>query len=90
MIPIRFMIYAGVLASAIAGGWFALNTWHFSPIAKLTKEVSSLEEQMAEVGRQLNVCEANLSKQALQGYIDGVGNEITNEEPIIDFDNITF
>lgn len=90
MIQIRLLIYLGIAVSLAGSAWFALNKWHYLPIKILQEKNKSIEIQIAEVGRQLNVCEANLSKQALQGYIDGVGNDDTYEEPVIDFNNITF
>ena len=85
---IKGIIYGTLLAGLAISTWYFVNKYHFSPINKLEKRVSSLQIQLDEVGRLYNICEANLSKQALQGYIDGVGEN--NEEPIIDFSNIVY
>ena len=91
MIPItqiKTLIYGVILAISALGIWYYLNSWHYKPIKDMSKKIIELEIILKETGRQLNVCEANLSKQALQGYIDGVGEH--NEEPIIDFSNIVY
>jgi len=83
-------IKLGLIAIAIAAVSAVYYIWHVKPINSLTAANASLEEQLTEVGRLYNICEANLSKQQLQGYIDGIGDLDTDEEPDINFDNLTY
>jgi len=87
MIPIKikWILYSISLFFIAYSAWNILNTWHYKPIKRLNKNVNNLQNQLNETGRQLNICETNLSKQLLQGYIDGIGEH--NETIDIDFDN---
>ena len=62
--------------------------WHYGKINSLNKANESLQNQLNTTANHLNICEANLSKQALQGYIDGIGE--SNETIIIDFNDISY
>ncbi len=88
ILQIKGLIYGLLLSATVIGIGYILNEWHYNPIAVLERKVKSLESVLEETGRQLNVCEANLSKQSLTGYIDGIGD--SNEEPVIDFSDIVY
>ena len=82
-------IFIGVTLGAIAIFiYIAINSWHYKPIKELKEKNISLEKQLTETGRLLNICKADLDKLHLQGYIDGIGDN--NEEPVIDFGNIVY
>jgi len=85
---IKFYIYLAIIVASITAGSLFLYNWHYGVIKELKTQSTSLQNQLDETARQLNVCEANLSKQALQGYIDGIGE---NDENItIDLSNISY
>ncbi len=69
----------------------SLYTWHYKPLASLSTQADNLQTQLNIVGNRLNICEANLSKQKLQGFIDGIGgNDEGNYSDTIDFSNIVY
>jgi len=82
----KMYFYIGLVVAVIAGGSYFLYDWHYSVISTLKKEKTSLETQLKTTGSHLNVCEANLSKQLLKGFIDGVGGH--NEDISISLDNL--
>ena len=88
LLNIKGVVYGTVLGILAIFVGYGAYEWHFHPLAELRKNNVDLHMQLNEVGRQLNICEANLSKQALQGYIDGVGE--SNETIVIDFHNLTY
>lgn len=88
LLNIKGVIYGTVLGILAISIGYGAYKWHFHPISELRKRNANLQKQLNETGRQLNICEANLSKQALQGYIDGVGE--SNETIVIDFHNLTY
>ncbi len=90
MIPtqIKGVIYGTILAVISIAVWYLLYDWHYNPISIMEHKIEILESNLQETGRQLNICEANISKQSLGGYIDCIGEN--DEEPVIDFSNITY
>lgn len=68
-------------------------TQHYLPIKNLKKDVQEVQKQNKElqrqlrvVGNSLNTCEANLTAQTLNGFIEGIGE--TNEVIISDLNNL--
>ncbi len=88
MFGIKEYIYGGVVMVMVASAWYVAVDWHYKPIRLLTEERNTLESNLRVVGNSLNVCEANLSRQLLQGYLDGL--EGNDEDTVIDFSNITY
>jgi len=71
----------GVLLSAIAIGAFVMiQNWHYRPLSTLRQQVATLTTTVTRLETKLNVCDANLSKQKLQGFIDGVGEGYEEDE----------
>ena len=85
---LKGLIYGAILISFISSSVYFLNTWHYAPMEQLIKKVESLKEQLETTDSSLKVCESNLSKQSLESFIEGVGEN--NETIFIDFDNITY
>jgi len=86
-----FKLYTTAISIAvlIVGLGLFLSNWHYSPIKKLKAEVNTLQRQLDTTASALNICEVNITKQKLQGYISGVGkdqDEIIN----IDFNNAVY
>lgn len=73
MIPIKYIVYAVSFLVLSGGGWYSLHTWHFGPLKEQARQIESLEKQLEITGSSLNICEANLTKQALDGFIEGIG-----------------
>jgi len=67
--------------------WISLQRWHYTPLEDKDNKIISLEKELKLTGNALNVCEVNLTKQNLQGFIDGIGEN--NESIIIGFDNLS-
>ena len=88
MFQVKGIVYGIIFAVVVGVIGYSLRTWHYAPLANQERQINSLQEQLDETGRQLNLCEANLSKMELQGYINGVGEN--DEEPVIDFSDITY
>ncbi len=88
MIPsIKDYIYVGIIITMVGSAWAVVDSWHYKPIRLLKKERASLETQLQATGSLLNVCEHNLSKQLLKGFIDAVGGH--NEDIYINLDNLS-
>ena len=87
LIPIKDYIYVGIILSLVGSAWYILDDWHYSRIRDYKVEVISLSKQLKITGSALNVCEANLIKQSLKGFIDGIGEN--NETIIIDLSNLS-
>ena len=83
---IYFYIVAITFIVGIAA--YSLNQWHYYPINVLKKENTNLMKQLKIVGSAYNICEANLTAQGLQGFIDGIGEK--NETIVIDFSNANY
>jgi hypothetical protein len=84
----KLIIHIIVALSIIFSIKYSLYKWHYGPLEKCNDEIISMQNQLTETSNCLNACEANLSKQMLQGYIDGVGEE--NESIFVDFDNLVY
>ena len=83
----------GISISAIAiGAFLFLNSWHYKPIKELQSTNQTLQSNLETLSSLYNICEVNLSKQAIQGYIDGVGREdnFDGKNDTIDFSNIIY
>ncbi len=63
-----------------------LYKWHWQPLSQLQTQLKESQDELKEVGQLLNTCEANLTKQSLDGFIDGVGQD--DEIPVIDLTNL--
>ena len=88
MIPsIKDYIYVGIIVTMVGSAWAVVDSWHYEPIRLLMEERASLEIQLEVTGSLLNVCEHNLSKQLLEGFIDAVGGH--NEDISISLDNLS-
>ena len=79
MINIKALLYGGIAAGFFGIMYYALSTWHYTPIKELETQVNSLQRQLDITATQLNTCESNLSAIGLQGYIDCKGE---NDEVI--------
>jgi hypothetical protein len=84
----KIIIYGILISSILFTIGYSLYKWHYGPLEKCNDEVISIQNQLTETGNCLNMCETNLSKQMLQGYIDGIGEN--NENIFIDFDNLVY
>ena len=84
----KIIIYGTLISSILFAIGYSLYKWHYSPIKECNNEIVSIQNQLTETSNCLNVCEANLSKQMLQGYIDGVGEN--NDSIFVDFDNLVY
>lgn len=84
---IQMIAFGVVLVLGVGGIGLWAYKWHYEPLKAYEKQVSSLERELYIIGSALNVCEANLSKQKLQGFIDGIG-EIDDENITNDLNNL--
>ena len=87
MFGLKGYIYGAVIVGILSGGSYIAYTWHYAVISRLEKKVISLEEQLEIIGASYNMCEANLSKQALEGFISGVWEN--NETIVTSLDNLS-
>ncbi|MCD6435978.1 MAG: hypothetical protein J7L15_06275 [Clostridiales bacterium] len=81
------LLYIVVIISIAGFVWLGLKSWHYKPFEEKNNQIISLENQLPIVGNVLNICEANLTKQNLQGFIDGIGEN--HEDIVIGFDNLS-
>ncbi len=86
-LSIKDAIYVGIIMVMVGSTWYVVNDWHYKPLDILERQVVSLEAQLTATGSLLNVCESNLSKQLLKGFIDGIGEH--NEDININLDNLS-
>lgn len=75
---------------------YTIYKFHYQPINKLTAQISykdetikAYEKEISNMYSNLYNCEQNLSKNKLDGIIEGLGGE-DEEDIIIDFSNITY
>jgi len=85
-LSIKDAVYVGIIVVMIGAAWYLLNDWHYKPLKQNKVKIESLQFQLTQTGNALNTCEANLSKQLLQGYIDGIGEN--NENNGVDLNNL--
>ncbi len=79
-------IYIVLILALIGSAWYVLQDWHYRPLKEQGKQILSLEKQLRITGGALNTCENNLSKQSLDGFIEGIGEN--NETSTITLDNL--
>lgn len=79
-------IYIVLILALIGGAWYILQDWHYGPIKEKDGHIISLERQLLVTGSALNTCENNLTKQTLDGFIEGIGEN--NEIPGVDLDDL--
>ena len=93
ILGIRAYITGALIAGTLIGSFLLVQRWHYTPIATLKAQVVNIQITVNTLESDLAICEANLSKQALQGYIDGIEREGVVEDDesiIIDFSNIVY
>jgi len=87
LFDIKSVIYGLVIITILGTAYATLQSWHYTPIVEGLDRIKVLEKQLNTVGTALNTCEANLTKQSLDSFIEGLGadNEIFNN---ISLDNL--
>lgn len=85
-LSIKDGIYLVLIFGLIGGAWYTLQDWHYRPLKEQRKQITSMERQLLIVVSELNVCEHNLTKQSLDGFIDGIGEN--NEMPGVNLDDL--
>ncbi len=86
---IKTYIIGASLTAIVISSFLFLNSWHYTPIKELQSTNQTLQSNLDALSSLYNICEVNLSKQVIQGYIDGVGDNL-DENITIDFNNIFY
>jgi len=74
---IKDYIYVGFIIAVLGSTWFVAHNLYDKHILLPQRTIVSLEVQLKEVASHLNTCEANLTKQSLGGFIEGVSENET-------------
>jgi len=80
-------IYLGIILIMVLSAWYILDDWHYKPLRVADNTIEMLGNQLNECINVKVICEANLSKQTVEGYQDGLGEG--NEDFNFDLDNLT-
>jgi len=83
----RVYLYGGITIAIFLSAWYVGTHLYDKHILLPQRTIVILKANLKTVGDHLNICEANLSKQALDGFIEGVGE--VNETVIINLDNLS-
>ncbi len=76
----KYGLFLGGVLLVVLGGWYFLNDWHYKPLKEKDELLSKMVKGFGECQYARDICEANLSKQSIEAYIEGLGegNETIN------------
>ena len=80
-------VYIALILAMIGSAWYILDDWHYKPLRVQEDTVKMLSEQYNTCITVKDICEANLSKQSIESYQDGLGEG--NEDFTFDIDNLS-
>ena len=80
-------VYIAVIIAMIGSAWYILDDWHYKPLRVQESTILMLGNQLNVCVGVRDTCEAQLLKQSVEDYQNGLGDN--NEDSAIDFDNLT-
>jgi len=88
-LPLKDMIYVGVIVAILLSAWYVAHNLYDKYILLPKRTIILLEANLNTVGSKLNVCQSELDKKLLSGYLEALGEE-NEEDVVINFSNITY
>jgi len=88
-LPLKDIFFAGFIIAVLGATWFVAHNLYDKYILLPKRTIVLLEANLNTVGSKLNVCQSELDKKLLSGYLEALGEK--NEEDItINFSNIMY
>jgi len=82
----KYFLYTITILIILGSGYTFYSVNCKTPLKELSEKIILLENNIQVLGVHLNTCEANNTKQKLDGFIEGIGD--INEIPTADFTNL--
>ena len=84
MFTIRDYVWMGVIASALAGGVYFLQDWHYKPLRDKDSVIKNKDDLLDHYAKEFNIvysklytCENNTSVKKIEGFINGIQEKNT-------------